>query len=176
MKRNLCSTLTAVAAAALLASCTQLSPYAGQQQRDIKALSAAETADYLQGKGMGFAKPAELNGYPGPMHVLELADRLNLTAEQRTTTRELLDRHKAEVRDLGKRYIEAETELDRGFASRSVNAQSLAAALGKSADLQRRIREAHLATHLKQTALLTSEQLDAYQRLRGYGDAAHAGH
>jgi hypothetical protein len=50
-----------------------LSPYAGQQTRAIKALSPEDLAGLLNGEGMGMAKAAELNGYPGPVHVLELA-------------------------------------------------------------------------------------------------------
>ena len=35
-------------------------------------------ADLRAGRGMGLALAAELNGYPGPAHVLELADKLDL--------------------------------------------------------------------------------------------------
>jgi len=59
------------------ASANQLSPYVGQEQREIKSLSPDEVKDYLAGKGMGLAKAAELNHYPGPAHVLELASQLN---------------------------------------------------------------------------------------------------
>src|SRR5438876_506210 len=65
-------------------------PYAGQQSREIKALSPEEIGQYLSGAGMGYAKPAELNGYPGPMHVLENADGLALTPEQRKQTTALM--------------------------------------------------------------------------------------
>ena len=61
----------------------QSNPYAGDQARDIKALSQQEVKQYLSGAGMGFARAAELNRYPGPMHVLELSDQLALTPEQR---------------------------------------------------------------------------------------------
>ena len=59
------------------------SPYMGQESREIKALSPQEISDYLLGRGMGLAKAAELNGYPGPAHVLELAVQLEITSEQR---------------------------------------------------------------------------------------------
>jgi hypothetical protein len=58
-------------------------PYAGLQMRPIKALSEQQVADLSSGRGMGLALAAELNGYPGPSHVLELADKLDLTTEQR---------------------------------------------------------------------------------------------
>jgi hypothetical protein len=57
-------------------------PYAGLEKRAIKALSDAQIADLRAGRGMDLALPAELNGYPGPVHVLELGDRLGLDAEQ----------------------------------------------------------------------------------------------
>jgi hypothetical protein len=44
------------------------SPYVGQEYREIKALSTQEISDYISGRGMGLAKAAELNGYPGPAH------------------------------------------------------------------------------------------------------------
>src|SRR3954453_5821878 len=54
----------------------QTGPYAGMESRPIKTLSTTEIADYLSGKGMGFARAAELNHYPGPAHVLALASEL----------------------------------------------------------------------------------------------------
>lgn len=157
--------------------CTSLTPsisgYAGQESRSLKALSDTEIAAYLEGKGQGFAKPAELNGYPGPMHVLELSDRLALTPDQRLATTALLKEHKQEVRALGREYIAAEETLEKLFSSRSATPDALRRASEKSAQLQSRIRVAHLETHLKQTSLLTVEQIADYQRLRGYQGSAH---
>ena len=59
------------------------SPYASLVDREIKALSAEQLANLREGRGMGLSLPAELNGYPGPKHVLELADGLGLTPAQR---------------------------------------------------------------------------------------------
>jgi hypothetical protein len=55
-------------------------PYAGLEARSIKTLSDQQIGDLRAGRGMGLALAAELNGYPGPMHVLELADALGLSA------------------------------------------------------------------------------------------------
>ena len=157
------------------------SPYAGQESRDLKALSADEVASYVEGKGQGFAKPAELNGFPGPMHVLELADSLELTAEQRTATRKLMDRHKAEARALGREYIENERRLERLFASREATPEAVSAAVTRSAEIHARIRAAHLVTHIEQTRLLEPAQIGKYAVLRGYtgggtGPAPHRHH
>src|ERR687892_2344181 len=72
-------------------------PYAGMQARPVKALSDQQIADLRAGRGMGLALAAELNGYPGPLHVLEHADALALTAEQRHRTRSLFEAMKAEA-------------------------------------------------------------------------------
>src|SRR3569833_2109445 len=89
----------------LLAPVTALAqtPYVGMQTRTIKALSEQQIADLNAGRGMGLALAAELNGYPGPSHVLELADRLQLSAEQRAGVQHLFDSMRAEAVPLGTR-------------------------------------------------------------------------
>jgi hypothetical protein len=73
------------------------SPYAGMQTRSIKSLPDLQIADLKAGRGMGLALPAELNGYPGPMHVLQLAGQLGLSADQKTRVQSLFDSMKAEA-------------------------------------------------------------------------------
>lgn len=87
------------------------SPYSGMEARRVKALSEGQIADLEAGRGMGLALAAELNGYPGPLHVLELAKALDLTDEQMSRTRKLLERMKAEVIPIGRRLIVEETTL-----------------------------------------------------------------
>ena len=147
-------------------------PYAGMQDREIKALSAEERTALLEGQGMGLALAAELNGYPGPVHVLELGDALKLTGEQHHATHQLMQAHKAEARELGAQVLAAEGELDRAFAGRHIDDAEIARLTTRIGELQGRLRAAHLRTHLKQTALLTPPQIANYQRLRGYTTAA----
>ena len=118
---------------------------------------------------MGLAKAAELNGYPGPMHVLELAGPMQLTADQRAATSELLTQHKAKARELGIELVQAERELDAAFAGQQINAEKLATLVQKIGTLQAAVRLSHLETHLQQTRLLTAQQVAHYQVLRGYG-------
>ena len=54
-----------------LAAEMPVTPYAGQQVRQVKALSDEDIAAHRKGEGMGMAKAAELN-YPGPAHFGEL--------------------------------------------------------------------------------------------------------
>lgn len=167
--------------AALLAVSAQAAndtPYRGQQERDIKALSSSEIDGYLQGSGMGFAKAAELNHYPGPRHVLDLAGPLALTPEQVARSQALYDRMNSAAVALGRKLVEKERELDRAFADEAVNARNLEALLGEIGALQARLRFVHLSAHLEQRALLTASQIRHYDRLRGYengngGDHQH---
>jgi hypothetical protein len=69
---------TLVAVGTAQAQHASSSPYSGLEEWPIKALSDQQIADLRAGRGMGLALPAELNGYPGPIHVLELGDQLRL--------------------------------------------------------------------------------------------------
>lgn len=146
----------------------QHAPYAGLQQRDIKALSEQQISDLRAGRGMSLALPAELNGFPGPAHSLELADQLRLSPEQRSKTQALFDRMQQEAKALGEEVIDSERELDRLFRDRSVVPESLASATAKAAAAQGRLRESHLRYHLAMMEVLTPEQVARYNRLRGY--------
>ena len=144
------------------------SPYAGQQSRDIKALSDEEVKELLSGAGMGMAKAAELNRFPGPMHALELADRIGLSQDQRERLQALMLGHKKRARELGEEVVALERELDTLFArGRPTPAEvdRLAASIGEA---RGRLRSDHLKTHLLTTALLTPEQVDRYVKERGY--------
>lgn len=144
-------------------------PYAGQQAREVKSLSAEEVDQYLAGAGMGYAKPAELSSYPGPLHVLELADQLGLTPGQRARTRALMDAHKAEARAIGAKRVDAERALDVLFAKATVDQASLGRAVRAAAELEGEYRLSHLETHRRMRALLTEDQVAHYNLLRGYG-------
>lgn len=149
-------------------------PYAGLQARPVKPLSDQQIADLRAGRGMGLALAAELNGYPGPMHVLELATPLELSDDQRAKVTALFDAMKQEAVALGERLISAEMALDRHFADKTITVSSLGVATRNIASLQGELRLAHLKYHLATLELLTPEQAARYAALRGYGDARHA--
>jgi hypothetical protein len=150
----------------------QHQPYSGEQQREIKALSAEEVKQYLSGAGMGYAKAAELNRFPGPGHVLELADKLGLTAEQRAAVARLMEAHKAEARHIGAKLVESERKLDALFASGAVGREALADAVRAAAALAGEYRLSHLDAHRRTRAVLSSEQVARYDELRGYTEPA----
>jgi len=144
------------------------SPYSGMQTRSIKALSEQQVADLTAGRGMGLALAAELNGYPGPSHVLELADKLELSADQRGKVQTLFNAMKAEAIPLGSRLIEQEAELDRKFAARTITPEDLKLTTAAIAVSQGELRETHLKYHLQTVPLLTPAQMHRYAELRGY--------
>ncbi|MCZ8184031.1 MAG: periplasmic heavy metal sensor [Beijerinckiaceae bacterium] len=146
----------------------QHSSYSGFESRSIKALSDSQVADLKSGRGMGLALAAELNGYPGPMHVLELADKLALTPDQRSRMRDLVHAMKQETIRIGEEVIMAERALDGLFAENRTDAASLASAVKTVAEVQGRLRQAHLQYHLATKAALSPEQVRDYARLRGY--------
>jgi hypothetical protein len=154
------------------ASAQHESPYAGQQHNEIKALSAQEVNSLLAGHGMGYARAAELNGYPGPMHVIELASELGLTADQLRASQALMNEHRARAQELGAELIVAERELDALFAQRKAEASAVATLTQRIGALQSRLRAEHLNTHLQQTALLNAEQVRRYGEKRGYASGS----
>jgi Spy/CpxP family protein refolding chaperone len=149
------------------------SSYVGQHGREIKALSAQETQDYLEGKGMGFAKAAELNHFPGPLHVLQWADKLQLSPEQKSRTEQVRVVMQRDATALGRAVVDKERELDRSFASAAIDAETLRLLVSEIGRLQAQTRAVHLQAHLEQRSILTPAQIAVYDALRGYtGDAA----
>lgn len=159
-----------LAAVALAAS-----PYAAREGRAIKALSEEQIRDLEAGRGMGLALVAELNGYPGPRHVLDLAPELGLDAAQRAASERLFAEMQAGAARIGAQIIEAEAALDRRFAAGDVDRPTIDAATAEIARLQGELRAHHLGYHLAMRALLTSAQTARYQKLRGYGGEPAAG-
>jgi Spy/CpxP family protein refolding chaperone len=146
------------------------SPYSGFKNREIKALSETETADLASGRGMSMALPAEMNGYPGPMHALELADRLGLTSAQKAALDSQMQEMRREAVAMGAEVVEAERRLDRLFASGAATDETLKPAVEAAGAARAKLRLVHLRTHLATRATLTADQNAAYARLRGYAD------
>jgi Spy/CpxP family protein refolding chaperone len=163
--------LGAILASLVVSSAQNASPYVGQQGRSIKALSETEIRELMEGRGMGLAKAAELNSYPGPIHVLQLAGQLDLSDAQRTATEALATAMRDKAQPLGVKIIEAERALDRAFAQGRIEPDELRLRLNAIAALQGELRAVHLETHIAQRALLTPAQIARYDTLRGY-DAA----
>lgn len=144
------------------------SNYVTEINNEIKALTDEELNQLLNGEGMGLAKAAELNNYPGPRHVLDLSSELDLTQEQQEKTQALFNSMQTEAKQLGKSIIENEKELNLFFKTNSIDDKSILDKINEIAQLNGKLRFIHLAAHLKQKEILTSEQVNTYNKLRGY--------
>ena len=170
---------SAVAAGCLLAALASIpakaeqtpAPYAGQQDRAIKSLSPEDVSQLLAGQGWGFAKPAELNGFPGPVHLLELKSEIGLSESQTARIDALYREMKAEAQVAGQRFVEAERALDKAFAEGAIDGAALAALVGEAERRRSALRLINLRTHLATLPVLTHHQVQMYNRLRGYGSA-----
>lgn len=151
-------------------------PYAGQQHRPIKALSDQEVSDYLNGRGIGTSKAAELNHYPGPRHVLDHASDLNLTPQQAASAQQVHDAMTKEARRIGRQIVEKEAELEALYASQQASPDNTQRIVRELASLQAEYRLAHLDAHISMRQLLSPQQIAAYDRVRGYDGTKAAGH
>ncbi|MEZ5426351.1 MAG: periplasmic heavy metal sensor [Pyrinomonadaceae bacterium] len=146
------------------------SPYAGQEKQTVKAISDEDIQKYLDGDGLGLAKAAELNGFPGPKHVLENREKLSLTAEQEKRVEESFQKMKSEAIDLGKRIVDRERELDAFFAGERIDDQTLREKTREIAALQGDLRNVHLRAHLEMKRILSPDQVESYKQIRGYAN------
>src|SRR5690554_192330 len=155
---------------------TPISSYAGQELRTIKALSNDEVEGLLAGKGLGFAKSAELNDYPGPAHVIELASQLGLSKKQQEATQAIHQRMQTRARSLGEQLVREESQLEQLFRQGNASLSELDRILETISNLQAELRGAHLAAHIEQRHVLTTAQVVQYTHLRGYGAHQTGGH
>ncbi len=149
----------------------QTSPYAGQELRDIKSLSDDDVRSLQNGTGEAFggiAKPAELNGYPGPRHVLDMVSELKLTDGQRMEIERIYQNMSSNAKSIGTAIIAVEQDVDGAFANKTITQKNLKLILDKSADLYAQLRFVHLSAHLDTIKILTMEQVQMYNLMRGY--------
>lgn len=144
------------------------SPYVGMESREIKSLSEDDINQLRNGAGWGLALPAELNGMPGPAHVLELQSALNLSSAQINQIQALFDDMKKDAVLAGEQLITAERDLEAMFASGSVDELTLKSLLSAAERARTELRFIHLSQHYKTPAILTNEQIRLYSQLRGY--------
>lgn len=146
--------------------------HSGSHEEGHRAAQACAT-EFEQvvgtGRGFGMAFAADQNGYPGPMHVLELKDRLKLSAEQEGKMQHLMHAMFAESKPKSARLLEAEATLRRLFAERTADDAAVRAVVEGVERARRDVRLVHLLTHLKARDLLTEEQRRIYHEARWSG-------
>jgi|ERR1051326_3213494 hypothetical protein len=154
----------------------QVSPYREQQRAGARGLSPQEIDDLEAGRGLGLARAAELNGYPGPRHVLDAArDRqMSLTPEQREGVQRVFDAMARDAQRIGARVIAEEQALEAAFRGGTIGEAELNERVSRLALMQGELRQVHLRAHLATRALMTDVQVARYNELRGYDAAAPA--
>jgi Spy/CpxP family protein refolding chaperone len=146
------------------------SNYTGEVDRVIKSLSAKDIEDLTLGNGMGLAKAAELNGYPGPKHVLEMQEQLFLEKEQLTSINQIFEDMKSQAQSQGQKLISLEKELNDYFSNTTITNDILETTSKKIAEAKSNLRYIHLSAHIKTTEILSKNQIKKYNQLRGYAD------
>jgi len=153
-----------------------LSSHRGAAVSEIPGLGADEITELREGHGMGQARVAEVQGYPGPRHLLEawVAGQLPLSTDQATHIQEIAGMMAREASRVGDLVLDAERELAVAFRSGAISATTLRARVDHIAALRGELRAVHLRAHLETRAALDPAQIARYAELRGYAPAGGA--
>ena len=156
------------------------SPYGDQMRTEIRGLTQKEISDLREARGMGLARAAELNGYPGSRHLLdaEREGQLHLSPDQLRTVTRLFDTMVSDAKRVGDRLLGEERDVEKEFRAGTITEPDLRARLARIAALQGELRMIHLRTHLEARAVLSRHQVERYNELRGYtaGPVGQHGH
>lgn len=144
------------------------SPYVSQTGSPVRGLSDQEVDDLLMGRGAGYARTAELNSHPGPRHVLDMAGKLSLSNEQERAVQLVFDSMQAQAQTLGQAIVNQEQDLSKGFANGTIGPEKLNHHTQSLATLYGELRATHLNAHLQIVPLLSPQQIEQYDQLRGY--------
>ncbi len=145
-----------------------VSKYAGQETRSIKGLSDDDIDALKRGTGWGLAKVAELNGVPGPRHVLDMKTEISLDEAQIAAITGLYEEMKTKAISQGEIFIALEQELDKHFAEGTITDSILRSSLDAISEARSKLRYGHLAAHLQTVDILSMNQVVTYNKLRGY--------
>ena len=120
----------------------------------------------VNAEGGGQAMVAEMNGYPGPKHVLDLAPTLNLTTGQKKQITAIFREMESRAKELGTRIVRIEDELSTAFRQGLVSERSVKDDSEQIGRLRGRLRAVHLTAHLKTKEIMTRAQIELYKTLR----------
>lgn len=146
------------------------SAYVSLLDTEIRGFDQDTIDGYLAGKGLGQALPAELNGYPGPRHTIDMADELELTEEQLVQVQGLFDEMKSKVVPLGELYLQAVAGLEFAFRDGVITEDYLQNQLEVITNIEAQMRFVHLSTHLATIDILNQDQIMKYNMMRGYSE------
>ena len=165
--KNFCFILVCIFSMTMINAQTH-SHHSSETGQELKALTSEQIKSYLNGEGMGLAKAAELNHFPGPKHVLDLSKELNLSQAQIDSTEKIFGMMNEKAVYLGKIIIEKEKQLNQIFSSGKADEESLKNLVTQIAVYEGELRFTHLNAHIQQKGILTPEQILTYESLRVY--------
>jgi Spy/CpxP family protein refolding chaperone len=97
-----------------------------------------------------------------------MAEKINLTGEQKRKIQKIYNDMKVAAVTLGKQLIRLEKELNNGFSNSTINQTLLEKSVREIEKVRAKLRLVHLSTHLQTPNILTNEQIILYNKLRGY--------
>jgi len=118
------------------------------------------------GAGAGMASYADLNGYPGPKHVLEMRDTLRLTDDQEKNLEAIFDEMSENARAKGELIIAKEIELDAKFRLGVATMSGVLRLSGEIGMLRGELRAVHMTAHIQAKEILTKQQIGLYNAIR----------
>ncbi len=144
------------------------SEYVGEQNRDIKSLSNEDIEALRNGEGWGLAKAAELNGVPGPAHILDMKFEIALSETQNARIQSIFNEMRKKAIEIGEQLIEKERELNSAFAKGEITISELKNLTTELGAIRGELTFVHLRAHVEAGEVLSEEQIDTYNKLRGY--------
>jgi Spy/CpxP family protein refolding chaperone len=126
----------------------------------------ADREALMKSAGSGMATYADRHGYPGPLHVMEMHDTLDLTEDQLRAIEAIYDEMKEKAREKGEIVVRKEEELNMMFASGTAQEASVLALSREIGTLRGELRAVHLAAHLQAALILSESQRALYHSLR----------
>lgn len=139
-----------------------------EHQREIKSLSNEDIEALLNGEGWGLAKAAELNGVPGPSHILDMKSEIDLSESQFEQIQAVFDKMNSRAKKVGELLIKKERELNSAFAEKEITVPQLKTLTSEIGAIRGELTFIHLKAHLEASKVLSSEQIRLYNELRGY--------
>jgi len=140
----------------------------------LGGMSDAEKEALKAGEGLGAGRLAMQAGYPGPRHVLEMGDELELTAAQKEQIGTIFGGAKASFAKMGAELVEKEEALEAMFAAGDVDVGDMTKLAAEIGERQGELRAAHLAAHVRTREALTPAQLEKLSAMAGaHGAMGH---
>jgi hypothetical protein len=108
-----------------------------------------------EGRGFSMAFVADQQGDPGPLHVLELKDRLKLTPEQEIKAQALLTAMFAESRPKSAHLLDAERRLRKLFVDGRADEASVRTAVAEVERARSEVRMVHVLCFISRPGIFS---------------------